>query len=252
MNGKLKEIMAMESVDDDEFLEEFKRSMLIVPLTDDFDIVPLKSNNSVIAPFFTDEDELALIPELKNFKTAAMLPIHAQELIIKRGDVDEVVIDPKSPHSIGMTFDTFTDIFRKETLEGIEEIIRTHGSRLKEDTRFYLREREPFMKNDAENGIFTSDIPFLASYADDGDENRKCLNILNVSRGTTFLRISDDGLANDTIFEAPIRFKLIEENGNIFTWQSISDDAKYKEKHIVLIHLLVAIFIIALVLFILF
>ncbi|MDO5849064.1 MAG: SseB family protein [Methanobrevibacter sp.] len=252
MNEKIKEMMMQNPQDKSEeyqklFFDEFRKSTLLLPLSDEENVVGLTemNDNSTIVPFFTDEKEMERFIDFKKYNVAAIRPEDALPMISEIDDVKEIVIDPGSPHSVSIPIETFMEIPRMEFIHELEEIIENEGMTLPEDTRFYLREKGPMMKEESENGIFTSPVPFQAGFRDNFSPEKDCLNILTIPKGTKFITLGSEAKSGDTIFAPPLRFKLVEEKGNVYTWKYISSDMDEKGRNYKFIYLIIAIVIIA-------
>lgn len=62
---------------------------------------------------------------------------------------------------------------------------------LEEDTALFVRESEPFMKNDAIDGVFRPEIPFNVSTKKDFHDHLEYLNILLMPKSKKIVYIGD-------------------------------------------------------------
>lgn len=269
VNEKLKEMIKinpqnMNKKQEKEFLNELINATLFLPIDrktnlsnisdeinpkDLFDFSPIiiENDKKSLLPLFTDTDSAKNLGEF-DFITVNSEDIQA--IIVQSGEVEGVVLNPGEEYSIGMDADQFLEIVIENNFAEVKNILNDNAQILKTDSRFYLREEYPLMKEAADNGIFTSNIPFFADFIDKYPNKGKYINILLIPKGTKFLAIGQNDEVNDTLFAPTIKFKLTEQNNNIFTWQCISQDLKYKNKKKRLIILFVAMIILIVVILI--
>lgn len=251
-NERLKELMkdSPGKKNHDEFFQELLNSSLFLPVDIDSEsldfsrkdlgkdvegdipvrfapIIAKQEGGNAILPLFTDSEEG------EKFGHSSFISVGCEEvaaILIQTEDVDEVVINPLSKGAVGMTADSFLDLVSATKIREIEDLI-TKGSRpLKSEARFYLREEVPLMRDLAEDRIFTSKLPFNAYFKDNFDERCSYLNILIVPKGIRFLYVGKTDGYGDSVFPPTIRFKLIGEEGNVFTWKCISQELNVKPK----------------------
>lgn len=251
-NQRLKDLMAVdpELMDKDlekELFKEIKKSRFLLPveftftgldpakleegqtITLDepmrFALLTIKNDGKVLLPLFTDEEAMEVMGKV------SVISHHAQDiasLLMNGEEIDEIVINPNTESSIGMPAEAFVFNCIGKEIENVfrlEEDIKEYGVPLEEDMLLYLRSETPFMAEQAEDGIFTSFVPFKASSQDVCNTDFKYLNLLMVPKGTVFLYvgniIDDVTKNNDLLLASTISFRLLEEHENTFTWQCI-------------------------------
>lgn len=257
VNMKLKELM---ETDEDqwtpdfqrEFFEELKESRLLLPVEfgselpdfeelnegDSLEIsqnlrfktIKLQGDDGRIAiPLFTDGDELMRFGRINAMEVAAE---DLADTLVQDKSIDDIIINPSSERSMGFPLEAFVDIFRSDRMgmvDNIAKILREHAVPLEENMMFFLRTPTPYMFDEAEDGIYTSEIPFNASLEDLFHPEYPYLNLLLVPAGTFILGIRsiiDDPSKNHDVIIAPtVRFKLEErEDDNIFIWRCMEQD----------------------------
>lgn len=220
------------------FLDELKKSQLYLPIeivSDSFDFdeidigktlklnKPLKfkpikiydSENTVILPLFTSSD---------NFKhsqiDSSSILMYTEDLADmlndSRDNFDEIMINPSSETPISMDIDSFLELFSEDmfdVLYGLFKLFEEKATPLEEDHNFYLREKEPFMKNNSVNDIFTSQLPFTVSTSENFHKDYQYLNILVLKEGAKVLYIGN--IVNpetnyDTILSPNIKFRFLK------------------------------------------
>lgn len=245
-NGRLKELMKTPPADmtvtaQDEFVEELLNASLFLPVDIDSDLSDLEDEDAIrfspivvrqtdgkaILPLFTDGEESEKFDH-PNFVSLGCDEIAA--ILIQSEGVDDVVLNPGSENSVGLTAESFLDLVSATKIQEVVDLVAANSKPLKNETRFYLREEVPLMKKLAEDGVFTSKFPFNASFKDNFQENCDYLNILIVPKGIRFLYVGENGTYGDSIFPPVIRFRLVEENGNIMTWKCISQEMNLPAK----------------------
>ena len=234
-------------------LNELKQAQLFIPVeitsnSFNFDEMEVGKTMSLNEPLrfkpikLTNDDGDKAIPLFTDSKVMEELNVNASCIAMFTEDIannfadikDEVkflVIDPGTPHSLEILFETFLTLFDKkinemfEVLDSVSEIFEKHAVPLKDNYKFFLREETPYMKDNAVNGIFTSNIPFNVSTKEDFHKDYPYLNVLLVSEGKRVLYIGnvvDDSTNYDLILEVGIKFELVDElDEHTFIWRSI-------------------------------
>ncbi|MDO5849063.1 MAG: SseB family protein [Methanobrevibacter sp.] len=248
-NSRLKELMerspnSMDEKGQKEFLAELQKAVFFLPVDIDYEvldftaedlgrepnpeepisfapIVATSTDGKSILPLFTDMEEADRF-DYSNFISVGCDEIAA--LLIQTDDDMDVVINPTHENAVGMSRESFLDFVSANKIREIEGMILVNSRPLKEESRFYLREHTPLMRKLSEDGVFTSKLPFNASFRDNFTEDSPYLNILIVPKGVRYLYVGENGTYGDSIFPPVIRFRLVEEDGNVFTWKCISQD----------------------------
>lgn len=255
-NSKLKELMqidpeGMSDKNKEDFFNELKNTNLLVPVNftsqpsfdmdnleegqaftlDEplsFKIIKIERNGLNVLPLFTDSDAL---PHVENFNLIGFPTSNIVDFIIEDGNIDEIVINPNTDYSIGLNVQSFIINCIDEDIKNVfnvEEDLKKYGSPLENDTVLYLRSKTPFMFEDAEDGIFLTDMPFGASTHDVCNVDFKYLNKLYIPKGTIFLYLSniiEDITKEPDVFLAPkLKFRLITQDENTFEWLCIEQN----------------------------
>lgn len=257
-NSKLKELMHidpgdMTDKDRGDLFDELKNANLLVPVnftsqpsfnTDNledgqavtldaplsFEIIKIERNGLNVLPLFTDIDASS---QLGNINVIGFPVKDIADLIIEDGNIDEVVINPNTEYSIGLNVQAFLLNCLDDNLKNlfdIEEDLKKYSIPLEHDTVLFLRSETPFMFEEAEDGIFSTDVPFGASMDDVCNVNFKYLNKLYIPKGTMFLYLSnivEDVTKEPDVFLAPkLKFQLINQDENTFEWLCIEQDVE--------------------------
>ena len=100
-----------------------------------------------------------------------------------------------------------------DTLNTILDILREKYVELEEDHAFFVRGEEPFMKDEAVDGVFVPNIPFNISSRREFKSEWKYLNILLLPKTTKIVYIGNvvDEDAWDTIIAPGSEFEQVEE-----------------------------------------
>lgn len=251
-NEKLIELMKIDPSNvtpevNSKFLEELKKSQLIIPIEitsnsfnfDEMEVgetmslneplrfKPVKLTNDegkTAFPLFTSSE----IMEEINLQ-ASCIAMFTEDIVINfaeaKDEFDLLLINPGTNHFIGMEFNAFLNLFEKDETNKVRNLFEEKSVPLNDNYKFFLREKEPNMKNEAINGIFTADLPFNVSTNEDFHKDYPYLNILLVKEGKRVLYVGEivDTITNfDLIIEAGIRFKLVDElDDYTFVWESI-------------------------------
>lgn len=239
-NGRLKELMKtplanMTVTAQDEFVEELLNTSLFLPVDIDSDFSSLEDDDTIrfspivakqvdgkgILPLFTDEEESEKF-DYPNFVRVGCDEVAA--ILVQSEGVDDVVLNLGSENAVGLTVESFLDLVSATKIQEVVDLVTLNSKPLKRETRFYLREEVPLMKKLAEDGVFTSKFPFNASFKDNFQENCDYLNILIVPKGIRVLYVGENGTYGDSIFPPVIRFRFVEEDGNVMTWKCVSQE----------------------------
>ena len=221
-----------------EFFEIFKNSQLYMPvmMSDNifegienakegdviepegqvgFDINYLKYDGDKKAvPLFTSSE----LMESTGLKSSA-IAIYMSDLADMLSQSDRyslIAINPYTDLSIDMPMDTFLKLFWQNPMETMMEIIKMlleKSLELEEDYAFFVRDSEPFMKNDAVDGVFTPNIPFNVSTRRDFKKELEYLNILLMPKTTKIMYIGNvvDEDHYDTIIAPGSEFHFVED-----------------------------------------
>lgn len=220
------------------FLDELKKSQLYLPIeivSNSFDFnkedigktlelneplrfKPIKiydSNNTVILPLFTSDEEFKQSP-IDSSNILMYTEDLANMLNDGRDDFDEIMINPSTETPVSLDIDSFLDLFNEDmfdVLYGLFKLFEEKATALKEDHTFYLREKEEFMKKNSNEDIFTSQIPFNVSTSENFNKDYPYLNILVLKEGMKVLylgNIIDPETNYDTILSPNIKFRFLK------------------------------------------
>ena len=100
-----------------------------------------------------------------------------------------------------------------DSLNVMSEILKEKYVELEEDFAFFVRGEEPFMKQEAIDGVYVPNIPFNISSRKDFKKEWKYLNILLLPKTTKIVYIGNvvDEDAWDTIIAPGSEFEQVEE-----------------------------------------
>ncbi len=231
------------------FQDNQQKDISDIDLNEPVDITPLigKLDNRSFIPLYTDMDSSKKIGNT-NFMQVDCEEVAA--MIIQTKDIDTVVLNPGEEFSMELSIDSFINFVTKRKFGEIMTFLEDNAQVLNQDSRFYLRENVPLMKDLAEDGIFSSDLPFLVNFIDKSTEF-KYLNIIIVPKGVKFIFLGKNGNSfGDSLFLPTIKFKLISEEDNVLTWKFVSQNLQNNKKFN-LKYILLALLAIVLVIFIL-
>lgn len=273
-NLKLKELMkdsskGMGEFNHKKFFDELSKASLFLPVDIDRESLKLNRANlengtddeiqislspyllkqddgTTVLPLFTDEDE----SDKLGYNSVSIGTLEIATILVDNKDIYGIVINPTDVDGIGITSKSFLDFVGSTKIQEFSDFVTENSRPLKFESRFYLREEVPLMKQMAKDGIFTSTIPFTASFKDNFDENCKYLNILIFPKGMRFLYVGQAEEFMDSVFPPTLKFKLIEENENIFTWKCISQDLDSVKKRTSKLVYLIAIVILLVIIFV--
>ncbi len=275
-NSKLKELMkdssrGMSENNQKEFFKELSNASLYLPVDLDQEALNLnqdtlekglngeipitlspfllkQEDGKTILPLFTDKDES---DKLEHHIFVSIGTLEIAKLLVDNKDIYGVIINPTDVDGVGISTDSFLGFVGSTKIKGFSDFVVKNSRPLKSESRFYLREVAPLMKQMSKDGIYTSELPFNVSFKDNFDENCKYLNILIFPRGMRFLYVGNIGEFSDSIFPPTLKFKLIEEDGNTFTWKCISQELGPVKKRNNIMFYLIAIVLIVVIIFIL-
>lgn len=240
-NDKLKELMKIEpeSMDKSEyesFVEEFKNAQLLLPVeicshSEDnlineplsFKHTVIKENGCLCVPLFTDNDELNK-SESPN-SVIAIFTKDLKDMLEDSPEIDEIIINPASEHSVCIELDSFFDLFKVKKEDSTEWIFE-RAMPLREDVQVYHREEEPFMKNHAFNQIYSSDGPFKASINKNYNDHIPYLNILILPKNTKTVYLGgmmDPEMSCDILLAPKTEFEFVsQEDEYTMLWKCVN------------------------------
>lgn len=221
-----------------EFLELFKVSQLFMPVMMGENIFESLENAKVgdviqpegqlgfdinylrygedkkAVPLFTSSE----LMESTGLKSSA-IAIFMSDLadMLKQTDrYSMIAINPYTDLSIEIPMESFMNLFLENPLKTMMEILKMLEEKsveLEEDYVFFVRDSEPFMKNDAVDGVFRPNIPFNISTRKDFKEELEYLNVLLMPKTTKILFIGNvvDENHYDTIIAPGSEFHFVED-----------------------------------------
>lgn len=224
--------------DDKNFVKLFKESQVIMPVEFNPEnrkesmrlneppsfkprFISKKGNdNESIIPLFTNPNEMADLKE----KVSTVI-IYTEDLfnMLKNAeDISGIVINPFNEPYMEFPFTTFLEMFlKKEEIAEAGIDVFNKAIPLEENTVIFYREKEPTMKQMAENGIYCSELALAANI--DGNDNMEYpyLNILLLPKSTKIIYSKELGEETKRdIFLAPrTEFEFIDqEDEYTFKW----------------------------------
>lgn len=186
-----------------------------------FDINYLTDNEgNRLVPLFTSSEVMT-----KTGLESSAMVMFVEDLadMLKESDrYSAVVINPLTDEEIILPWDAFIVIFARpseeektfmNSLNTILNILREKYVELEDDYAFFVRGEEPFMKEEAVNGVFVPNIPFNISSRREFKREWKYLNILLLPKTTKIVPIGNvvDEDAWDTIIAPGSEFEQVEE-----------------------------------------
>lgn len=245
-NSKLEEILEKEITPEmeHEFFKILKKSQLYLPISPSanmfegienakegdvfetkgqagFDINYLTdANGNKAVPLFTSDEAM----NEAGVRSSTMV-MYAEDIadLLKQSDRYRIIaINPFTAHDINMPIQAFLGLFEepteeakklRDTLNVILNILKEKYIELEDDYTFYVRDAEPFMKENAFDGVFVPNIPFNVSSRKDFKEELKYLNILIMPKSSKIVYTGDvvDENSWDTIIAPGSEFEHVED-----------------------------------------
>lgn len=245
-NSRLEELMKEEITPEmqKEFFEILKQSQLLMPVTfssnmfegiEDskpgnvfepqgqvgFNINYLEDNEgNKVLPLYTSDDAMD-----KAGVRSSIYGVFMSDLadMLKQTDKYAVIsINPFTDHDINMPVSGFLQLFEEpsdeqkaffESLNQIIKILKEKSIELEEDYTFYVRDNEPFMKNDAVDGVFVPNIPFNVSSRKDFKKDLKYLNVIIMPKTSKIVYVGGAVDENnwDTIIAPGSEFEFLKD-----------------------------------------
>lgn len=178
-------------------------------------------------PLYTDEYEYS-----KAHRKYSVLKMYGEDLANMLDNdeipIDKVVINPFSNHSITLNLSYFaqavsSDSKTDNTISALNELLKNEPDVLEDAGVLFLGENEPYLKNQAVDGFFTTEFPYYLS------TNRKLhmeypyLNIFFIPPETRFLNIEnmiDTDNCYDVVLPPLSELKLIrQEDSHTMIWK---------------------------------
>ncbi len=234
-NTKLEELLVFDKtnslINPDEFLNLFKKSQLIMPadfkkntytaletVNDEgkreklsFDIRCLTTDDGLKAvPLFTSLD----VMEKQGIVTSTVVVL-MEDLaeMIELEDYSAIVVNPFTDQSIDIPIEVFFDLFKDDSKSDLTmlDLIRDKSETLQEDTVFFIRSDDDFMKNLAVDGVYVSEEIFDVNSKD--KNNAKYLNIIVMPASTRIMYIGNvfEDAPFDTIIAPGSEFEFVKE-----------------------------------------
>ena len=241
-NSALEEIMRQDLTVEmqNKFIEIFKESQLIMPVTYSEnmfegienakvgDVFEIKGPSGFNINYLTDEDGNRVVPLFTSHEMMESAGLRSSAIVMYMSDLadllkqtdnySEISINPFSQFDLNLPVEAFIDLFEEvpdifETLNGILEILKEKSVELEEDVAFFVRDSEPFMKNEAVDGVFTPNIPFNVSIRRDFHDELEYLNILLMPKTKKIVYIGNvvDEDHYDTIIAPGTEFEFVED-----------------------------------------
>lgn len=178
------------------------------------------SEGNRLVPLFTSSEVMT-----KTGLESSAMVMFVEDLadMLKESDrYSAIVINPLTENEIILPWHPFINLFAQpddgermfmDSLNTILEILKEKYVELEEDYSFFVRGTEPFMKEEAVDGVFVPNIPFNISSRKDFKKEWKYLNILLLPKTTKIVYIGNvvDEDAWDTIIAPGSEFEQVEE-----------------------------------------
>lgn len=186
-----------------------------------FDINYLTDNEgNRLVPLFTSSEVMTQT----NLESSAMV-MFVEDLadMLKESDrYSAIVINPLTDEEIILPWGPFISLFAQpdeeeklfmDSLNTVLDILKENYVELEEDYTFFVREEEPFMKEEAVDGVFVPNIPFNISSRKEFKNEWKYLNILLLPKTTKIVFIGNeaDEDAWDTIIAPGSEFEQVKQ-----------------------------------------
>lgn len=206
----------------------------------------IKNDDGEVAlPLFTDDKHLQKSKIVTHVMVMYTSDI-ANMLKSLTNEFDEIVLNVASEYSIAMSVHSFIELFddnysedivndQYEEAEEVDPIIKEVINALQNDyiempapTVLYYREEKPYMFEDAEDGVYSTIIPFNMHIYSDFNIEMKIVNKLLIPQGTKILYIGNmvNTETHYPFIIAPLNhFRFIEkEDENTYVWEWIGED----------------------------
>jgi hypothetical protein len=225
----------------EEFVEEFKKSMLYLPvIMSDGMFDEIKSNgpgeissfskevgydinylsydgDKRAVPLFTSRE---MMESTGLESSAIVLPMeHLRDMLEQSDRYSMVVVNPYTPLDVQMPINSFFNLFREvpdeETgaLKQLLALLKAHSIEVEEDMTAVFRLDVDIMKQQAIDGTFVANIPFKASSNPDFEKELKFTNMILIPKGKKVLYLK--GLVTENVFDTIIapftEFELVDE-----------------------------------------
>ena len=240
-NSKLEDLMKQEMTPQmqNEFFELLRKSQLFLPVvfsanmfegienSKPGDVFETTGKEGFDINYLTDNDGNKVVPLFTSDEAMQEAGLRSSAMVMFAGDLADmlkqsrrysaIAINPFTAHDVSMPIEAFLILFEQdemiESLNAILRILREKSVELEEDYTFYVRADEPFMKDDAVDGIFKPNIPFNISSRKEFKEELKYLNILLMPKTTKILFIGNvvDEDHYDTIVAPESEFEFVED-----------------------------------------
>lgn len=143
---------------------------------------------------------------------------------------DNNVTDTVS-YNEGSEYDRYSSDYKtlKEYYSNFGSIdrISEHARKLDEDLTVYVGEREPHMKNNTEDNIYTTSLPLFASTEPDYNNELEYMNKIRIPRTYMASYLDDFTEATmdyDILIPGRLQFRYIEEDEKTCSWICINQD----------------------------
>ena len=245
-NSKLEEILKKEITQEmqKELFEVLRQSQLYLPVkfssnmfegienAKEGDVFETTGKEGFDINYLTDNEENRLVPLFTSSEVMTDTGLESSAMVMFVEDIADmlkesdrysaIVINPLSENEIILPWDAFIGIFARpseeektfmDSLNVMSEILKEKYVELEEDFAFFVRGEEPFMKQEAIDGVYVPNIPFNISSRKDFKKEWKYLNILLLPKTTKIVYIGNvvDEDAWDIIIAPGSEFEQVEE-----------------------------------------
>ena len=217
-NTRLEELMKQDITQEmqKEFFEVLKQSQLFMPVTFNrslFDEIENAEVGDVISSeeptgfninYLTDSEGRKAIPLFTSAQvmesvglTSSLYAIYMSDLadMLRQTDKYSVIaVNPFTSHDINIPVDSFINLFNpqpsQEVIDSINTVLKMldeNSIELDDEYGFYLRSDEDIMKNRADDGVYTANLPLSVNSKSEFEEDMEYLDIILMPKGFKIL-----------------------------------------------------------------
>jgi len=245
-NSRLEELMKEDITPEmqREFFEILKESQLLMPVTysaNVFEGIENSKPGDVLEPqgqigfninYLEDNEGNKVLPLYTSDEAMEEAGVRSSIYGLFMSDLADMLrqtdkyavisINPFTAHDINMPVSGFLQLFEGpgdekeaflDAMNQIIKILKEKSIELEDDFTFYVRDNQPFMKNEAVDGVFVPNIPFNASSRKDFKDDLKYLNIIIMPKSSKIVYVGGvvDENSWDTIIAPGSEFEFLKD-----------------------------------------
>jgi len=241
-NCELEDIMKMDMDDDAQsmFLEKFRESQLIMPVEytpNMFEGAENAKEGDIFEPegqvgfniiYLTDDESKNAVPLFTSHEMMERAGVDSSAYVLFMSDLAElmeqagdkyssIAINPFTDSNVNMGMGMFLSLFRDnsqmaETLSEVLKIIEERSTEIGQDMAFMIHSDENFMKDLAEDGVFSSPMPLNLNSDPHFNEDLKYTSILLFDGSKKLLYLGREFQGDfDTIVAPETEFEFVED-----------------------------------------